>query len=81
MREKAQTLKNIKSCEKAAISTLKVFRRPFFQIIEGWAEHSEQVDVYPPRNYVGSYRHDSILRKNVFPWVLPMASTINVNGI
>ncbi|MBI2519234.1 MAG: hypothetical protein HYV97_02405 [Bdellovibrio sp.] len=69
------------SCHLAARRIIRVFRRPFFQIIEQWAETSPAVEVYPSRNFAGSYRNESIYIKNVFPFILPMARTMNINGV
>ncbi len=69
------------SCLLAARRVVQVFRRPFFQIIEQWAENAPEVDVFPPRNFSGSYRQESIYVKHVFPFILPMARSMNVNGV
>ena len=78
---KRPSIQRAGSCLLAARRVIRIFRRPFFQIIEQWAETSPEVDVFPPRNYSGSYRNESIYVKNVFPFILPMARNMNVNGV
>lgn len=69
------------TCSAASEVLLKTFRRPFFQIIEGWAQNSPEVEVWPPRFEKRKYRRMSIFAKNIFPFIMPMAFSMNVNGV
>ena len=76
-----QSVQSADSCILAARRIVRTFRRPFFQLIEEWAENNPALDVYPARDFAGSYVQASIYKKHVFPYIFPMARTMSVNGI
>ena len=80
-RLKLSKIQKQKTCFQVIKKSAKIFRRPFVQLIESWAEHNPEIDVYPARNFEGRYRGLSIYRKNVFPFIMPLSSTININGV
>lgn len=80
-RLKLPKIQKQKTCFQVIKKSAKIFRRPFVQLIESWAEHNLEIDIYPPRSFEGSYKNLSIYRKNVFPFIMPLSSTMNINGI
>lgn len=69
------------SCLDAGAKVMKTFYRPFFQLIEGWAENEGNLDIFPRDLRGKHYRRTTLFQKVAWPFFIPLARTINVNGV